>query len=432
MRIGYTDTLHPEIRPVSLKTNVGIECLKITRADTISSNKYGYNINFSYAGNCWVTGIESAKSQASHILLASGKNIVISGCHFHDAFTYDGTSSAGYGVTMIQHNSDSKVENCIFEHLRHSMVAKQGANGNVFAYNYSLDPFRSEDPHDAGGDMLLHGHYPFANLFEGNIGQSIVVDDTWGAAGPYNTFFRNRVDLYGIILFDQLVNSDKQNIVGNEVTNTDSSKGNYYLQPNHHFTYDNNIKNTIHPANTNILNDKSYYLTGKPYFWNVNSAWPSIGGSNVLSSGTIPAKERYLSNQNKTICLEQPSATLQVIIVADSIQCNGGVSKITVSAIGGSQPYKGTGEYYKPGGNYTFVVSDAFGYNDSGKIMLGEPDPITAEINTTASQTCKLSGSVAVVNTTGGHLPYNFSLDGINYVPDSIFKNLGSAYTKPG
>jgi hypothetical protein len=91
-----------------------------------------------------VKGVESSKSQASHIMLKSSKNISISGCYFHDAFTYDGTSTAGYGVNMIQHNSDCIVENCVFKHLRHSMVAKQGANGNVFAYNYSFDPFRSE------------------------------------------------------------------------------------------------------------------------------------------------------------------------------------------------------------------------------------------------------------------------------------------------
>jgi hypothetical protein len=134
------------------------------------------------------------------------------------------------------------------------------------------------------------------------------------------------------------------------------------------------LKNTIHPANTNILNDKSYYLTGKPYFWNVNSAWPSIGGSNVLSSGTIPAKERYLSNQNKTICLERLRQLYRLLLLLIVFSVTAAFSKITVSAIGGSQPYKGTGEYYKPGGNYTFVVSDAFGYNDSGKIMLGEPE----------------------------------------------------------
>ena len=426
LRIDYTANLKPEIRPVILKTNVGIECLKITRADTITNNKYGNNISFLYAADCWVTGVESNKSQASHIMLVSSKNVLVSGCYFHDAFTYDGTGTAGYGITMIQHNSDSKVENCIFKHLRHSMVAKQGANGNVFAYNYSLDPYRSEYPHDAGGDMLLHGHYPFANLFEGNIGQSMIMDDTWGASGPYNTLFRNRAELYGIILFDQSVNSDEQNIVGNEVTNDD--KGNYYLQPGHHLTYANNIKGTIQPTNTNILNDVSYYLTAKPYFWN-EGTWPSIGGLNILNSGTNPARERYLSGQNKTMCLKE-SSNLLVKVDADSIECNGDASKITISASGGMTPYQGTGIYYKPAGKYVFIVTDATGYQDSEKITLGEPGPITAVVNTTASQTCKLSGSIAVANTTGGHRPYYFSLDGINYVPDSIFKNIASGTYK--
>ena len=424
LRIDYTNTLFPEMRPVTLRTNVGIECLRIVRADTIINNKYGSNINFSYAADCWVTGVESSKSQASHITLKSSKNISISGCYFHDAFTYDGTSTAGYGVTMIQHNSDCKVENCIFKHLRHSMVAKQGANGNVFAYNYSFDPYRTEYPHDAGGDMLLHGHYAFANLFEGNIAQNIIVDDTWGPSGPYNTFFRNRAELYGIILFDKSVNSDRQNVVGNEVTDHDYQKGNYSLQPTHHFTYDNNINGVIQPPGTNELNDKSYYLSNKPYFWDLSISWPSIGGSNALNSGTVPARQRYILNQSKTDCLTETPGVLQVIIVADSIQCNGGVSKITVSAIGGSGPYQGIGEYHKPAGNYTFVVSDASGYKDSSKITLGQPYPITAVINITASQTCKLSGSITVANTTGGHGPYSYRLDGLKYAPDSIFKNL--------
>jgi len=195
------------------------------------------------------------------------------------------------------------------------MVAKQGANGNVFAYNYSFDPYRSEFPHDAGGDMLLHGHYAFANLFEGNLGQSIVVDNTWGPSGPYNTFFRNRTSLYGINIYKQKVNSDKQNVVGNEVT-----KGNYIIKGKQ-FTYDNNIKGTIQPPGTKVLNDVCYYLTGKPYFWNINSNWPTIGGSNTLNSGTIPAKERYDSEKNKTICIKE-SATSYANISADNIKWN--------------------------------------------------------------------------------------------------------------
>ncbi len=424
LRIDYTSNLQPQIRPVALKTNVGIECLKITRVDTIINGNYGYNINFSYADDCWVTGVESNKSQASHILLNSCKNISISGSYFHDAFTYDGTGTAGYGITMIQHNSDCKVENCVLRHLRHSMIAKQGANGNVFAYNYSLDPYRSEDPHDAGGDMLLHGHYPFANLFEGNIGQSIIVDDTWGAAGPYNTFFRNRTDLYGIVIFDQTVNSYNQNIVGNEVTSSDSLKGNYYLQPNHQFTYDNNIRGVIQPAGTNTLDDASYYLTAQPYFWNVSSAWPSVGGSNALGSGTNPAQARYISAQNIIVCTKQQSVKLVITVSADSIKCNGGISHIAISASGGTAPYNGTGDFYKPAGNYSFIVTDAAGQSDSVKINLSAPSLITASANTTAAQTCKSSGSITIVNTTGGRRPYCFSLNGINYATGSVFKNL--------
>jgi hypothetical protein len=41
---------------------------------------------------------------------------------------------------------------------------------------------------------------PYANLFEGNIIQNYMIDHYWGPAGPYNTFFRNRTELYGIVM----------------------------------------------------------------------------------------------------------------------------------------------------------------------------------------------------------------------------------------
>ena len=435
LRITYTDSLHPEIRPVTLRTNVGIECLKITRADTIVNSRYGYNIDFTYAANCWVTGIESSKSQGSHIMLTSSKNITISGSYIHDAFAYDGTGTAGYGITMIQHNSDCKVENCILKHLRHSMIAKQGANGNVFAYNYSLDPNRSEMPNDAGGDMVLHGHYPFANLFEGNIGQTITVDDTWGAAGPYNTFFRNRADLYGVIFSDQYVNTIKENVVGTEVTNKSFLKGNYILLTSKQFTYDNNIKGLIQPANTNILNDASYYLTSQPYYWNVSSSWPSIGGSNALGSGTNPAKERYLSGGPKTSCLKEPAANpLQITITADSIKCNGSTAHIIITASGGVPPYNGVGDFYKPAGSYSFIVTDAFGNSNTAIITLNQPLPISAVVNATPTQSCTQTGSILITVVNGGSKPYFFSFNNIDYTQDSTYNNLAygnyAAYIK--
>src|SRR5438309_11771631 len=112
------------------------------------------------------------------------------------------------------------------------MMVKQGANGNVFAYNYSIEPTLTEWLYDASGDISVHGDYPFANLFEGNIVQTLYIDQTWGPGGPYNTFFRNREDLYGIIITQGNVTTDKNNFVGNEITNTGAFLGNYIVPGN--------------------------------------------------------------------------------------------------------------------------------------------------------------------------------------------------------
>ncbi|MBV9962423.1 MAG: T9SS type A sorting domain-containing protein [Parafilimonas sp.] len=436
LRLDYIDSLQPKIRPVSLIENAGLECFKITRLDSPTVNASGSNIVLKYANNCWITGVESDYCQTSHIAVISSTHITISGCYVHDAFTFNG-GGQGYGIFLHTHTSDSKVENSIFRTLRHAMILASGANGNVYAYNYSFDPrSTTEYPLDNIGDLSLHGHYAYANLLEGNIVQNLIVDDYWGASGPYNTFFRNREELYGIEILDQYnyaVKSERQNLVGNEVTNKDSLKGNYIIQTNNNLTYDNNIKDTIQPPNTNVLNDVSYYLTNKPYFWNISSSWPSIGGNNISNSGSIPAKERYLSGDAKTVCLKPPSATLNVAVTADSIQCYGGLSGIKISATGGVQPYQGVGEFFKPAGNYSFIVTDAFGYSDTEKITIGELAQIVITAKVTKASSCRNDGSVTI-KRTGGKAPFKYSLDNISYVSSNMFNTLSdgnyTAYVK--
>jgi hypothetical protein len=301
LRIDYDSTLQVEIRKIIPITNIGIECLKISRLDSPSSGG-PYNIHLQYAKNCWIKGIESNKSIGSHILADASTNLEITGCYIHHASTYDGSGTRGYGVTLIQHTGETLVENNVFSNLRHSMMVKQGANGNVFGYNYSFDPIRTETPSNAGGDISLHGHYPFANLFEGNIVQNIHIDQAWGPSGPYNTFFRNRAELYGIIMSSGSVNSDRQNFAGNEVTNNGFMMGNYILAGSGHFTYGNNIKGNIEPSGTTSLQDTSYYLKEVPEYWGKADNWPSIGIANTLGSGSVPAKERYLDGKQTTVC----------------------------------------------------------------------------------------------------------------------------------
>ncbi len=301
LRISYDSALNIRIRKIIPGHEVGIECLHIEREDSVPAG-FAPNIYFAYAANCWIKGVESSKSMGSHIELDGCTNITITGCHIHHSFVYDGTSTHGYGITLFMHTGECKIENNIMWHLRHSFSLQTGANGNVIGYNYSFDPNRSEVPSNFGADVSLHGHYPYANLIEGNVVQNIQIDQTWGPSGPFNTLFRNRIDLYGLLMTSGSAQSDSQNIVGNEIPNIPPFFGFYTLAGDGHFEYGNNIRGTATPPGTFSLPDTSYYLASKPeFFWN-NSLFPPIGFPNSISSGSIPARDRYLSGNYFTVC----------------------------------------------------------------------------------------------------------------------------------
>ncbi|MES2284596.1 MAG: glycosyl hydrolase family 28-related protein [Bacteroidota bacterium] len=292
LRLSYDIMKNPEITKLNMITGVGIECLKIHRADqTIGQTS---NINFDYAAQCWISGIESFQCNFSHIEINRTTNLTITGSYLHDAFAYGG-GGQGYGITCQTTSGECLIENNIFKHLRHSMLLQSGANGNVFGYNYSIDPFWTEPslPANSAGDLVLHGNYPYANLFEGNIGQNIVIDDSHGKNGPYNTFLRNRGERYGIFMNNNPA-SDNQNLIGNEVTNTGISLGFYFISGSGHFQHGNNVKGTIYATGTNVLTDTSYYYSSIPSFLQSNPNWPSVGIPNTINSGTVPAKERFL------------------------------------------------------------------------------------------------------------------------------------------
>lgn len=299
LRIDYDPALSPEIVRLNPKNHVGIEDLGIERASDPTTSS-GYNINFYLAVDSWAKGIESDKSIGSHMMIRTSANVEVTGSHFHHAYTYDGSGTRGYGVTMSNSTSDCLVEGNIFDHLRHAMMVKVGCNGNVWAYNFSRDPYRSETFNDFAGDISLHGHYSFANLFEGNIVANIIIDQYWGASGPYNTFFRNRAEWYGIIITPDSSLTNDQNFVGNEVTKGKSNflLGIYYtlyygILGTGHFEHGNNVDGTLEPAGTGDLADLSYYRDEAGDFCEMAPNWPSIGVPNGLDSGTNRARQRW-------------------------------------------------------------------------------------------------------------------------------------------
>jgi hypothetical protein len=294
LRMDYPLSGNPMITKINPKKNVGIECLKILR--TVTDAFQSSNISIGYAAKCWLKGMESDSCNFAHVEISNSTNIRIFNSYFHDAFDYGG-GGKGYGV-MIQFTSgECLVENNNFKHLRHSMILQAGANGNVFGYNYSIDPFWTgvSLPANSSGDMVLHGNYVFSNLFEGNIGQNIVIDDSHGSNGPYNTFFRNRADLFGIFM-NNAPASNNQNLVGNEITNNTFPYGLYLINGTGHFEYGNNVKGTITPAGTNTLPDTTYYLNAKPSYLNNISQYPLIGIPNTFTVGDNRAKLNYAEN----------------------------------------------------------------------------------------------------------------------------------------
>ncbi|MFT4758448.1 MAG: hypothetical protein ACI9XO_001623 [Paraglaciecola sp.] len=299
-RKNYSLMNNPVLTIIYPIKNVGLECLKIVRTNGTANQTS--NVLFKNATNCWVKGVESSYCNFAHLDIRSSSKVTVEGSYFHDAFDYGG-GGKGYGVVAHLTASDCLIQNNIFENLRHSMLLQAGANGNVFAYNYSIAPYWTGTlfPDDAAGDLVLHGNYPYANLFEGNVVQNIVIDDSHGKNGPLNTFFRNRTELYGFFT-SFLSPTDYLNVTGNSVL-TNGVSPIFMLNGTNHFAYGNYFQNTVLPENTDNLMETSLYLTQLPPFFPENYPFTLTDNSLVNTLFSIPAKDRYLE-AIKTLCGE--------------------------------------------------------------------------------------------------------------------------------
>ena len=295
MRTTYDISRDPYIKKISPKSNVGIECLKIIREDF--SDKQWSNIRFSNSVNCWISGLESEKCNFSHVELEYSSNISVARSYFHEGHNY-GSGGKAYGVLLHFTSNECFIEDNVFERLRHSVLLQAGANGNVIAYNYSRNPYWTDVsfiiPENSAGELVLHGNWPYANLFEQNVVDNIVIDDSHGSNGPHNTFFRNRARGYGI--FFSAPNSPDQNIVGNEITNeflpSPYSLFNYNILGTGHFLYANNKLGTIDPVGTDSLQDITYAYSTLPEFLPSNQLG-KIGVPQAMEEYTIPAYDRH-------------------------------------------------------------------------------------------------------------------------------------------
>ena len=292
LRMPFDSSRNPRLRRIQWKQHTGVECLKLIRQG--ATNQQTSNIAFRYAQNCWVQGVESYRCNFSHVEVSKSQHVAVRGSYFHHAFGYGGGGQA-YGVTLHLTTGQCKVANNVFERLRHGMLLQASANANVLAYNYSIDPYKANFPNSFTGDLVLHGNYPYANLFEGNTIQTIAIDASHGINGPHNTFFRNRALLYGLYM-SQNPASDSQNFIGLEVPD---EQGQFLQAGDGHFVVGNNYQGTLIPENSNKPRLNSYYLKEKqwPGYWSPGLTWPAYHPVTELGKDALPAKQRYERGQ---------------------------------------------------------------------------------------------------------------------------------------
>ncbi len=296
-RFYYKLSLQPKIKKIVPRKAIGFECMKVQRLDATTQQTSLFS--FDKAVQCWITGIEGDSTNYAHVELNRCSNIDITNSYFHHAFAYGGSGQA-YGIALQYSSNECKIENNVFNNLRHSMLFQAGANGNVCGYNYSFNPNWSQFPfpNNSAGDIVFHGNYPFANLCEGNINQNTVIDNSHAKNGPYNILFRNRSELYGVFMNTGPA-TDTTQFLGLEVTNAGSGLGLYSIVGNGNIEYGNMIKGVLTPAGTNSLTEESLYYTGvqRPQCFN-NSVynWSILGIPNPYNTNSNAAKDRAMQN----------------------------------------------------------------------------------------------------------------------------------------
>jgi len=274
----------------------GLLCLGIERIDTTSSQTS--NIVLTNAVQCVVKAVESKNCNFAHIELNNSFINVIKRCHLQNGNGYGGGGKA-YGILLQEGSSSNSILDNVLHHLRHSILLQSGANNNIVIANYSYDPYWTETsfPSDAAGDIVLHGNYPFANLFEFNVAQQVVIDDSHGKNGPFNIFHRNWLQNYGIT-FSVSNGSDSQVFTGNEATNTGFFKGLYLLQDGGHFEYGNKVRGNLQPASTSLS------LTKSVSHLNFNAQYRRTFGGfdypDIIDNNKVPFGEPFNQN-NKSI-----------------------------------------------------------------------------------------------------------------------------------
>lgn len=259
-----------QVVKLNMIKNIKVSNLTIKRE---SENAVGSNnLHFAYTQNIAVTGVTGVKAHKSHITVGYSRDGIISDNHVSGAFDLT-TGNNGYGYSISNSSTRINVIDNTASDLRHFYLAQLSANHCVFAYNTSANQ-------NGYGDFNEHhGNGAHNNLWEGNFGAEIVIDEvgnnTYGA--KHTTFFRNHATSR---IGSETPKTENMNLIGNELRRSDANLENVgtngYLGANRVSTDASGTTGTMVwgslSASSEIPN--SLFLTSQPSYL---MEWPLYG-----------------------------------------------------------------------------------------------------------------------------------------------------------
>lgn len=168
---------------------------------------------------------------------------------------------------------------------------------------------------------------------------------------------------------------------------------------------------------------KHYYL--------VDDSCQPVTGSNI--SAYCPPVGHYIEYFPSCLICNvppppPPPLSISVYII-EPILCYGGEATLQVVAEGGYPPYTGTGVFTTLAGSVTYSVTDSHNDTVSTSIVISQPN-ILAIQNVTYTPIAVNGGTTSLsIVSTGGIVPYRYSLNGITYVPNPIDNVTAGNYT---
>jgi len=182
----------PFIYPLTMAQNAGLEELRLLPTKSSGTGGYYKNINLESCAYCWVHNVESDMVvDLANVYLSDVYSSEISNNYLNDGYNHN--SGLSYGIYLVYRASNNLIQNNIIRKARHSTPTEGGSSGNIFGYNYAIDPYMGEYPSSLP-ETQSHGAHSFMNLFEGNVYPNIEFDFTHGSAS-HHTIYRNYVNL---------------------------------------------------------------------------------------------------------------------------------------------------------------------------------------------------------------------------------------------